>query len=444
MNTASASAVSGDEYSEQISQLAAIHPNHARPTRNATRRRTRRGPTHNYVNEKQPSLIGHHVFSKGAWRRGCLHAHPTVNIEITPDTADSASSKHGRDTPRAEVKAIADTGAQSDIWSLHEFLACGFPREILRPVSLSLSAANRSPIPIEGAFFAKLSTTRMGKDETCRAMVYVSSAVNTMYLSCETLLNLGILPQDFPTDPNPSKLDSITITTRVPDCCPGGWRIALAGSRFLSPTEQRYAAIEGEPLAVAWGLEQTRYFTQGCDDLVVVTDHKPLTKILGDRTLDEITSSRLFRLKQRTLPWRFDIVHLPGKLNYAADATSRYPSPSAPDSPADIQESMLMAAIREETKELGKITWAHIAQETIADPSLHRLLSTIEQNDTTSYQSDPELGAFWPLRESIYSDHGVLMYQDRVIIPSPLRGLILQHLHSAHQGTSAMEFFGPG
>ena len=42
-------------------------------------------------------------------------------------------------------------------------------------------------------------------------------------------------------------------------------------------------------MGVAWGLEQTKYFTLGCDDLLVVTDHKPLVKILGDRTLDEIT-----------------------------------------------------------------------------------------------------------------------------------------------------------
>ena len=66
--------------------------------------------------------------------------------------------------------------------------------------------------------------------------------------------------------------------SRIPDCCPEGWRITLAGSRFLSSAEQRYAPIEGEALAVAWGLEQTRYFTQGCDDLLVVTDHKPLVK----------------------------------------------------------------------------------------------------------------------------------------------------------------------
>ena len=74
----------------------------------------------------------------------------------------------------------------------------------------------------------------------------------------------------------------------VPDCCPGGWRITLAGSRFLNSAEQRYAAIEGEALAMAWGLEQTRYFTQGCDNLMIVTDHKPLIKIFGDCTLDEM------------------------------------------------------------------------------------------------------------------------------------------------------------
>ena len=58
----------------------------------------------------------------------------------------------------------------------------------------------------------------------------------------------------------------------------------------------------------------------------MVTDHKPLVKIFGDRTLDEITNTRLFRLKQRTLPWRFDIHYMAGKLNPAADATSRHPA----------------------------------------------------------------------------------------------------------------------
>ena len=69
--------------------------------------------------------------------------------------------------------------------------------------------------------------------------------------------------------------------SQSPECCKDGWRIILAGSRFLSPAEKNYGAIEGEALAVAWALEQTRYFSMGCNDLLIV-DHQPLVKLLGD------------------------------------------------------------------------------------------------------------------------------------------------------------------
>ena len=87
----------------------------------------------------------------------------------------------------------------------------------------------------------------------------------------------------------------------TPGCCDTSLKVTLAGSRFLSTAEHRYVLIEGEALAVDWSLAQPKYFTQGCDNLLVVTDNKPLTKIFGDRTLDEIANPRLFRLKQRTL-----------------------------------------------------------------------------------------------------------------------------------------------
>ena len=95
------------------------------------------------------------------------------------------------------------------------------------------------------------------------------------------------------------------VSDRSFGCCADGWKITLAGSRFLHQAEKNYAPVEGEALAVAWSLEQTKYFTLGCNDLVVVTDHKPLTKLLGDRRLDEIDNPRLFRLKRRTLMWNF-------------------------------------------------------------------------------------------------------------------------------------------
>ena len=139
--------------------------------------------------------------------------------------------------------------------------------------------------------------------------------------------------------------------------------------------------IEGEALVVTWGLEQTRYFTQGCDNLLVVTDHKPLVKIFSDRTLDEITNTRLlFRLKQRTLPWRFRIVHLPGKTNHATDATSRHPAPSGEMNCMTIEdqvEMILIAAIRGQAEEVTAISWSRLAQETHRDATMHTLLTAV-------------------------------------------------------------------
>ena len=68
----------------------------------------------------------------------------------------------------------------------------------------------------------------------------------------------------------------------------------------------------------------------------MATNHKPLVKLFGDRTLDEISNTRLFRLKQRALPWKFKIQYVPGKQNPFADATSRHPSQA--DSEDDDEE----------------------------------------------------------------------------------------------------------
>ena len=100
----------------------------------------------------------------------------------------------------------------------------------------------------------------------------------------------------------------------------------LAGSRFLNGAKNNFAAIKGETFSIAWLLEQTKYFTKSCRDLVVVTDHKPLVKIFGDRSLNKIQNTHIFRFKHHTLPWLFEVHYMPGKTNLAAVAASRYPT----------------------------------------------------------------------------------------------------------------------
>lgn len=234
----------------------------------------------------------------------------------------------------------------------------------------------------------------------------------------------------------------------LPGCCQNGWHITLAGSRFLSSAEQRYAPIEGEALAVAWGLEQTKYFTQGCDNLVVVTDHRPLVKIFGDRTLDEITNTRLFRLKQRTLMWRFDIAYMPGSENCAADAASRHPTKIACDHTTehplsshfpDFAEETLIAGVQKETSSNFNIQWSDIAKATSTDPALSKLIHALQFDLELSTHDERQLLPYLPFRDSYYTEDGVILYNDRVVIPPSLRSKVLSNLHAAHQGVSSME-----
>ena len=191
--------------SDPISQIGAFQavesPSQSKCCDNAS-------TTHGSVGK--PLTLSHHIFTKGEWRRARLRDHPRIPITIQLDSLGrkgNASSDDGL-TPHADVSAIADTGAQSDLWALSNFLACGFSRDDLHPIKMSLSAANRSPISIEGAFFAKLTTqSPTGDESSCRSMIYVSSSVQDMYLSYESLLNLGLLTSGFPSIPTADNLD---------------------------------------------------------------------------------------------------------------------------------------------------------------------------------------------------------------------------------------------
>ena len=264
----------------------------------------------------------------------------------------------------------------------------------------------------------------------------------------------------------------------VQGCCKEGWRITLAGSRFLKPAESRYCPVEGEALVIAWALEQTKYFTQGCDNLTVTTDHKPLVGLFGSKSLDQITNPRLFSLKQRTLPWRFNITHQPGKENKFPDAASRFPcSVEEENDMSDITISEILASIMVEEPEeetidsivvsplssqsrTRAITWDIVREETAKEQHMKSLVSLINSVFPEQKNELPsELVPYWPIRNNLYVVDGVILMKDkvvlphslrdgvineyipemtRIIIPPTLRDEVVSSLHSAHQGVSSM------
>ena len=63
--------------------------------------------------------------------------------------------------------------------------------------------------------------------------------------------------------------------------------MVLAGGRFTKPAESRYSPMEGEALAVVEGLQGTKDYTLGMDNLIVTTNHRPLLGVF-EKPLGEI------------------------------------------------------------------------------------------------------------------------------------------------------------
>lgn len=260
-----------------------------------------------------------------------------------------------------------------------------------------------------------------------------------------------------------------------PFCCAEGWKVTLVGSRFTHAAESRYAPIEGEALAVVDALDKARYFVLGCENLIIAVDHKPLLKVLTDRALDNIPNPRLRNLKEKTLRYRFRVIHVPGMKNKAADAMSRRPvgtsTPTLMDLPDDdaavvthtspgTHTDILSLLRRAEPADdndndddegsdlswcaaglesLQSVTWDRVREATSSDADMRTLEEMAADGFPESRVGMPEgIRGFHQYREDITSADGVVLYKDRVVVPPSLRGEVLSSLHAAHQGVSMM------
>ena len=127
--------------------------------------------------------------------------HPMVNLQLSVDCRDYHSfSARCPNVRPVSVKATADSGAQSCLWSLDDYVRAGFKETDLIPVGLDLSAANQSQIPIVGAILAHLhGESKNGVGFSCATMIYISPAAKGLYLSQEAMMDLGIVSRDFPS-----------------------------------------------------------------------------------------------------------------------------------------------------------------------------------------------------------------------------------------------------
>ena len=213
------------------------------------------------------------------------------------------------------------------------------------------------------------------------------------------------------------------------------WKPISFASRALTTTEQRYAQIEKEALAVTWSCERFSDYLLG-KTFHINTDHKPLVPLLSTKSLEELPV-RIQRFKMRLMRYSFTISHVPGKSLVTADTLSRAPiskSPPCNDELCNEVEAYVDLLCRNLPASDTRITEIKQLQE--KDQVCQQLTSYCRDGWPGKARTPCSIKPYVSVSGEITVLDGLLMRGSRIIIPSRLRPTILEKLHTGHQGIS--------
>ena len=175
-----------------------------------------------------------------------------------------------------------------------------------------------------------------------------------------------------------------------------------------------------------WGCERFHLYLYG-KLFNIDTDHKPLIGLLG---VNGNRSARVQRWAIRLLPYDFKLNYIPGETN-PADVFSRKPVPqnfgksSGYELEAEKQLNYAVAHAVPKAVTLSEILDACEEDEQI------KLLRTALQ---TNKWHNPNLKPFLQIKEELCLKAGIVLRNERILIPHKLRHRILSLGHEAHLG----------
>ena len=230
-------------------------------------------------------------------------------------------------------------------------------------------------------------------------------------------------------------------------CClkQNGQPISFA-SKSLTPTEQNYAQIEKEMLAIVFGCERFNQYIYGRDVINVETDHKPLVSIMKKSLL--AAPKRLQRMMLRLDKYNLNVGYKKGTEMFISDMLSRASLPNKRKEGDIISEHQIFQLKHEEEVfqalentdqleylDLSGPSQAQIRKTTLSDPELQCLASTILLGWPETKQELPDsIRLFWPFRDELVVHNGIIYKGMRVFVPNSLRKEMIKKSHSSHLG----------
>jgi len=204
-------------------------------------------------------------------------------------------------------------------------------------------------------------------------------------------------------------------------------------SRTLNQSEKNYAQIEKECLASVWACEKFQRYLVGLESFRLVTDHKPLVPLMNDRDLDNVPL-RCQRLLMRLMRFNSIAEHAPGKNMQIADTLSRHPTADdkVPDT-VDEVESYIEGIRDQWPASDNKLT--EIRKATQLDEQLQAaIVYTVDGWPGRAWKVPSNLRELYAVRAHLSVSEGLLLYNDRIVIPRSMQKEMLKRVHDGHLG----------
>ena len=153
--------------------------------------------------------------------------------------------------------------------------------------------------------------------------------------------------------------------------------------------------------------------------------------ILSTKHLDHLPPCVL-RFRLRLARFNYTIMHTPGKLLYTADTLSCTPQTTEDHDLLDEAESFVEAIVSTLPATTQQLDAYRKAQ---ADDSVcHKVMDYCRTQWPQKFPTDPLLGLYWKVRDSLSIHNDLLMYNLRIVVPLSLQKETLQKVHEGHQG----------
>ena len=218
-------------------------------------------------------------------------------------------------------------------------------------------------------------------------------------------------------------------------------------SKALTKTEQGYAQIEKECLAIVFACERFDQYLHGRDLITVQTDHKPLVPIFKKSIHN--APKRLQRMLLRLQKYNLKIEYLPGPQMYIADMLSRayLTGRNKDEIPAchifQVEKEEALFSDIASVKQLQFInvstgTHSQIQKTTAADPVLQTLATAILTGWPDVKENVPNsIRQYWNMRDELTVQDGVIYKGMKVVIPTVMRKQMIAKSHTSHLGIHA-------